>query len=77
MYSTMLITFGAVASEQMTPAEEIVKKTLQLLDSIASYPNTILTYTASTMMLNAHINASNLIEPKVKIRADGYFYAKQ
>ena len=41
-----------------------MRKMLKFLDYVALHPGAILTYSASIMVLNVHIDASYLTEPK-------------
>ena len=72
--ATMLVALSAIASEQASPTEETMKKTLQFLDYVSSHPDAILTYRASNMVLNVHSNASYLVEPKARSRAGGHYF---
>ena len=70
----MLVALSAIASDQANPTEETMKKTLKFLDYVASHPDAVLTYSASSMTLNVHSDASYLIEPKARSRAGGHFF---
>ena len=59
--------------DQANPTKETMKKTLKFLDYVASHPNTVLTYSTSSMTLNVHSNASYLIKTKAHIQAGGHF----
>ena len=72
--ATMLVALSAITSEQATPTEETMKKTLQFLDYAASHLDAILTYRASNMVLNVHSDASYLSEPKARSRAGGHYF---
>ena len=65
----MLMTCSVIASEQVAPTEETMKKTMQFLDYVASRPDSILAYSASSMVLHVHRDASYLSKLKAKIRA--------
>jgi hypothetical protein len=70
----MLVALSAITSEQASPTEETFEKTLQFPDYASSCPDVILAYRASSMVLNEHSNASYLIDPKARSRADGHFF---
>ena len=57
-----------------TNGKKMMKKTKQFLDYVASHPDAILTFSASNMVLNVHIDASYLTEPKARSRAGGHFF---
>ncbi len=48
--------------------------THHLLDYVATYPNMILSYAKSNMILSVHSNASYLSKPKAQSRAGGHFF---
>ena len=70
---TMLVALSAIASDQANPTEETMKKTLKFLDYVALHPDAVLTFSASSMTLNVHSDASYLIEPKARSCAGGIF----
>ncbi len=52
----------------------MIKKTLQVLDYLATHPNTIMRFRASDMILNIHSDSSYLSEPNACSRACGHFF---
>ena len=72
--STMLVALSAIASDQASPTEETMRKTKQFLDYVASHPDAILTFSASSMVLAVHSDASYLTEPRARSRAGGHFF---
>ena len=62
----MLVALSAIASEQASPTEETMRKTKQFLDYLALYPYAIDTFSASSMVLTAHSDASYLTEPQAR-----------
>ena len=68
----MLVALIAIALDQANPTEENTTKTLQFLDYVATHPDAILTFSASSMILNVHSDASYLIEPKARA-GDNFF----
>ena len=70
----MLVALSAIASDQSGPSAKIMAKTLMFLDCVATYPDAILTFSASKMVLNVHSDASYLTEPKARSRAGGHFF---
>ena len=70
----MLVALSAIASSQAAPTESTMEKENYFLDYAALHPDAILSYIASDMVLAAHSGASNLTEPKERIRAGGNFF---
>ena len=56
----MLKTLGSIRVQQANPTEHIMQKVRPLLDYAATYPDAILTYHPSDMVLAGHIDASYL-----------------
>ena len=54
-----------------------MRKTLKFLDSVTTHPDAILTFNASSMVLNVHSDASYLTEPKARSRAGGHFFMSE
>ena len=54
-----------------------MKKTLKCLDYAATHPDAILTFNASSMVLNVHSDASYLTEPKARSRSGGHFFMSE
>jgi hypothetical protein len=71
---TLLCPISAIASQSAKPTTETLKRTLQLLDYIATQEDAVITYHASDMKLAAHSDASYLSEPKARSRAGGHFF---
>ena len=71
---TMLMALSSIASEQASPTQKTLERTLFFLDYVASHPDAVLTYKASNMVLHVHSDASYLSEPKAKSRAGGHFF---
>ena len=75
--STMLVTLSAIAAQQSDPTVETMKKTLKLLDYVVTHPDAVLTFNASSMVLNVHSDASYLTEPKARSRAGDHFFMSE
>ena len=71
---TMLVALSAIALDQASPTEETMKKNKQFLDYVATHPDAILTFSASSMVLAVHSDASYLTEPRARSRAGGHFF---
>ena len=65
---TMLVSLSAIASSQVAPTEAKMDKAKYFLDYAASHPDAILSYSASEMVISAHIDASCLTKPKARGR---------
>ena len=74
MDPTMLVALSAITSSQSAPTATTLGKVKYFLDYAALHPDTILTYCASDMVLDAHSDASYLSEPKTRSRAGGHFF---
>ena len=72
--TTLLATLSQIASRQSTATEEVTTMIKQLLDYVATHPNSGIRYVASDMIVNLYSDASYLSEPKAKIRAGGHFW---
>ena len=62
--ATMLVALSAIASDQSAPTKETMTKTLQFLDYVATHPDAILMFSASSMVLNVHSNKLYLTKQK-------------
>ena len=72
--STLLCPISAIALQAAKPTKETMEQTLQLLDSIETQEEAVLTYSASDMELAVHSDASYLSEPQAHSRAGGHFF---
>ena len=64
----MLVALNAIASIQAAPKEATMDKAKYFLDYAASHPDAILSYSASDMVIGAHIDAYCLTKPKARGR---------
>ena len=71
---TILVALGSLATQQNKPTQNTEKAANRLLDFVATYPNAVIRYNASDMILHTHSDASYLSEPKARSRAAGHFY---
>ena len=72
--STILPALSKISTLQAHPTEATKKKTLMLLDYLASNPNAKLRYYASDMILHVDSDAAYLVAPHAKSRVAGYYY---
>jgi hypothetical protein len=68
----MLTAISALASQQATATDENNLKLLQLLNYVASHPDTSIYYSASAMILNIHSNAGYLNKTEARSRVGGH-----
>ena len=71
---TMLTALQEIASEQAKPTEDTLKKCKRLLDYAATYPNAILRFHASDMILHTDTDAAYLVLPRARSRYAGFYY---
>ena len=60
-------------STRSDPTEQYEKNVNQFLDYMATYPNAVVRFHVSAMILCANNNASYLNEPQVRSRSAGHF----
>ena len=71
---TVLPALGTIVCEQSQATEMTKKKVSQLLNYLATKPNTKVQFYASGMVLNIHSDASYLSEPRSHSRVSGDFF---
>ena len=72
--STTLSGRSSITSEQAQATEKTKMKVKQLLDYLATMPDTKIRYHKSEMILNIHSDASYLSESRAQSRVAGYYY---
>ena len=72
--NNLLMGLNTIASQQENAMTRTSALLTHLLNFCATYPDAILTFNASDMILHIHTYASFLSKPKAKIRAGGYFF---
>ncbi len=72
--ATILVALSSLTSAQATPTDDTMQRTHHLLDYMATYPDAILSYAKSDIILGIHSNASYLSKPKARSRAGGHFF---
>ena len=70
----MLVALSTIATAQDLPTEATMVKTKQFLDYAASHPDAILSFKASSMVLEIHSDASYLSDSNARSRAGGHFF---
>jgi hypothetical protein len=68
------MALSEISSQQSAPTENTMKQVNQFLDYMWTYPDAIILYRASDMILNVHSDALYLSAPKARSRAGGYFF---
>ena len=56
--STMLAALGSIATQQASPTENTMRNIHQFLNYAATHPDSIITFSASDMVLTGHRDAS-------------------
>ena len=72
---TVLMALSTIASKQSKVMKNTMLKTKQLLDYLATNPNTTVHIHTSDMILNIHSNALYLLEANAHSRACGHFFS--
>jgi hypothetical protein len=72
--SAMLAAIGSIATQQANATQNTLRAVTQLLDYAASYPDAIVHFKASGMVLHVESDASYLSETKARSRVAGYHY---
>jgi hypothetical protein len=70
---TLLPALNTISQSQAKPTENTKKECQILLDYCATYPNVMLRYQASDMVLTIDSDAAYLVAPSAKSRVAGYF----
>eukprot|EP00957_Ditylum_brightwellii_P104132 7932537-Ditylum_brightwellii.AAC.1 len=68
---------NTLASQQATAADETAKAVIMILNYCATYPDAVLRYHKSDMILHVHSDASYLGEPEARSRAGGHFFVSE
>jgi hypothetical protein len=71
---TVLMALSTIAGEQAKGTEYAMMKTKQLLDYLATHPDTTVRFHALDMILNIHLDASYLLVANAHSRACGHFF---
>ena len=70
--SSLLPALNSISSQQNAPTVKVKEKCVRLLDYVATYPNPILRFYASDMILKAESDAAYLVLPKARIISNIY-----
>ena len=72
--STLLTALSAITARQSNGTQAVAEECHQLIDYVATHPDTGIRYHACDMILAVHTDASYLSELGGKSRAAGHFY---
>ena len=70
----MLTALGSIVTQQAIPTANTMRNIKQLLDYAATHPGAAVTYWSSSMVLDAHSDASYRSETKSRSRTGGHFF---
>jgi hypothetical protein len=68
------MALSTIASKQAKGTQQTMAKTKQLLDYLATHPNSTVRFHASNMILNIHLDTSYLSKANAHSRACGHFF---
>ncbi len=71
---TVLMALRSIAIRQSNETTKMMEKAKQLLDYLATYPDRMIHFKASDIILNVHSDASYLFKPDARSRACSYFF---
>jgi hypothetical protein len=71
---TMPPALNAISAQQSSPTALTIDKCNQLLDYAATYPNAVIRYHASQMVLHVDTDAAYLVLPKARSRIAGHYF---
>ena len=70
----LLVGLNEISVDQASPTQKIKQKCQRLLDYAATYPDAVIRFYASDMILHVESDAAYLVLPNAKSRIGGYFY---
>jgi hypothetical protein len=70
----MLPALNKISSQQAQPTKLTIAKCNHLLDDAATYPNTVIRYHVSDMILPVDTHAAYLVLPKARSRIAGHYF---
>eukprot|EP00804_Cyclotella_cryptica_P014874 CCRYP_020376-RA/>CCRYP_020376-RA protein AED:0.41 eAED:0.41 QI:0/0/0/1/0/0/2/0/185 len=73
----LLVALSTISSQQTAATQNTATAVHQLLDYISTYPNDGITYSASSMILAAHSDASYLTEAGSRSRAGAHIFLSE
>ena len=70
----LLVSLSAIGAQQEAATEDTAAAIEQLLDSVATYPNDVILFRKSDIILAAHVDAGFLKESISRNRAGGHIF---
>jgi hypothetical protein len=71
---TMLPALNEISSQQASPTSDTIKKCNQLLDYAATYPNAVIRYHASQIVLHVDTDTAYFVLPHARSRIAGHYF---
>eukprot|EP00957_Ditylum_brightwellii_P145988 11117013-Ditylum_brightwellii.AAC.2 len=71
---TLFIAINAIAAKQASPTEKTTKALTHLLNYCATFPNVVIRYKASGMVLHSHSDALYMSAEEAHSQAGGHFH---
>jgi hypothetical protein len=71
---TILPALNEIASEQASPTTKTIERTNMLMDYLHNYPNAVIQYYASDMLLKTTVDAAYLVLPKARSSAAAHYH---
>ena len=68
------VALNEIASEQAAPTTDTLDKTHMLMDYLHTYPNAVIRYYASDMILKTTTDAAYLVQPRARSRAAAHYH---
>eukprot|EP00957_Ditylum_brightwellii_P172132 13104587-Ditylum_brightwellii.AAC.1 len=68
------MAINAIAAKQASPTEKTAKSLTHLLNYCATFPNAVVQYKASGMVLHIHSDALYMSAKQARSQAGGHFY---
>jgi hypothetical protein len=62
----IIVALNKIASEQAAPTTTTIDKTTMLMDYLHTYPNAVIRYYTSDMILQTTTDATYLVQPKAR-----------
>ena len=70
----ILPALNEIATEQASPTTETIERTKMLMDYLHTYPEAVIRYYASDMILKITSDAAYLVQPKARSRIAAHFH---
>jgi hypothetical protein len=70
----ILVALNDISTEQAAPTTETLEKTEMLMDYLHTYPNAVIRFHASDMLLKSTTDAAYLVLPKARSRAAVHYH---